>query len=93
MTDRCIILVSNLPPQTTEQTIKDAFVIFGDLADIKMKMDRNQALIEFNYESDAEAAIDNMDGAEIYGQTIYCTFATKGNLVDKTKPVWDGNLN
>ena len=92
MADRSIIFIQELPSKTDEKVLKSAFGIFGDIRNIKINKEKRTALIEYFEEGDADAAIDNMHLSELFGETIYVTYATKGNLTDKTKPIWDGKL-
>ena len=38
---------------------------------------------------DAAAALDNMHLSEIKGETIRVSYATKGNIADPRKPIWE----
>ena len=92
MADRSIIFVQSIPGQADEKVLKNAFGIFGDIRNIKINREKQTALIDFFEEGDADAAIDNMHLSELFGETIYVSYATKGNLTDKSKPIWDGHL-
>lgn len=89
MTERSTLFIQNVPPKTTREVLRDIFVIFGDVVNVSVDETKKTALITFEEEADASAALDNMNLSEIYGQTILVTYATKGNLIDKTKAVWD----
>lgn len=65
-TDKRTIYVGGLADEVTEKLISDAFIPFGDIADIQMPVDyesqrhRGFAFIEYETAEDAAAAIDNM---------------------------------
>ena len=71
----------------TDATVRAAFIPFGDIVDVQLPMDfqtekhRGFAFVEFESAEDATAAIDNMDGAEIYGRTVH---------VNRAKPAKQG---
>lgn len=66
MADKRTIYVGGLADDVTEKLINDAFIPFGDIADIQMPVDyesqkhRGFAFIEYESAEDAAAAIDNM---------------------------------
>lgn len=65
-TDKRTIYVGGLADEVTDKLISDAFIPFGDIADIQMPVDyesqrhRGFAFIEYETAEDAAAAIDNM---------------------------------
>jgi len=91
MSFRSTLLVQNIPKEASESDILNAFVIFGDVAKVIMNESKFSALVEFAEEIDAAAAIDNMNLSELYGQTIYVTFATKGDFLKRTEAIWKNN--
>lgn len=64
--DKRTIYVGGLADDVNEKLINDAFIPFGDIADIQMPVDyesqrhRGFAFIEYETAEDAAAAIDNM---------------------------------
>ena len=44
--------------------------------------------MEFEIEEDAEAAIDNMDGAELFGKVIRCNVARPQAKASAGKAIW-----
>lgn len=81
--------MQGVPKQATRDNIWNAFVIFGDIADVNLNGDRSTCLVEFEEEGDAAAALDNMHLSELFGETIFVSYATKGNLSEKNKAVWE----
>ncbi|KAK9237883.1 hypothetical protein V1525DRAFT_425923 [Lipomyces kononenkoae] len=74
------IFISGLDPTVTTEDLHYAFVPFGDIVDIQLPKDeksnephRGFALIEFETPLDAEAAIDNMNQAQLNGRTLKVT--------------------
>jgi peptidyl-prolyl isomerase E (cyclophilin E) len=89
MGDRRTLFLQGIPKEATRESLWDAFLIFGEIVDITLSASKDTALVEFAEEADASAALDNMHLSELYGQTIFVAYATKGNLVDRRKAVWD----
>ena len=87
--DRRTLFVQGIPKQATSENVWNAFGIFGDIADVQLTADKGSCLVEFEEEADAAAAVDNMHLSELFGETIFVSYATKGNLSDKSKPVWE----
>lgn len=71
--DKRTIYVGALADEVSEKLLNDAFIPFGDIADIQIPVDyesqkhRGFAFIEYESAEDAAAAIDNMVNNE---QTI-----------------------
>lgn len=84
-----ILFVQGLPKKATRDCIINAFIIFGEILDVTLAADKNTCLVEFAEMGDASAALDNMHLSELFGQTIYVTYATKGNLLDRKQAVWE----
>lgn len=65
-TDKRTVYVGGLADEVTDKLINDAFIPFGDIANIQMPVDyesqrhRGFAFIEYEAVEDAAAAIDNM---------------------------------
>lgn len=91
MTQRKTIYVQNLKSEVTANIVHDAFVIFGDIVDIRLAENHQSCLVEFAEEMDAAAAIDNMHLSEIQGQTISASFASRTILQDRRKAIWNSS--
>lgn len=78
-----------IPSQATQKAVWNAFVVFGQISDVTLQSDRNSCVVEFEEEGDAAAALDNMHLSELYGETIYVSYPTQKNIMDKRKAVWD----
>ncbi|KAM0719608.1 hypothetical protein Q7P37_003738 [Cladosporium fusiforme] len=77
--DKATVFIGGLDSQVTAETLHDAFIPFGEIADIslpkpelKSSQDphRGFGYVEFSLAEDAREAIDNMDQAELYGRVI-----------------------
>jgi len=75
------VYVGGLSPGVTVQTLQEAFLPFGEIADVSLPKNVNPntaadephrgfAYVEFEDAEDAKEAIDNMDQAEIFGRVI-----------------------
>lgn len=64
--DKRTVYVGGLADEVTERLLNNAFIPFGDIADIQMPVDyesqrhRGFAFIEYEQGEDAASAIDNM---------------------------------
>ncbi|XP_018023210.1 peptidyl-prolyl cis-trans isomerase [Hyalella azteca] len=70
------IYVGGLSEEVTEEVLRNAFLMFGDLVDVQLPLDyesgkhRGFAFIEYELAEDAADAIDNMNESELFGRTI-----------------------
>ena len=76
---KATVHVGGLASIVTEAHIHDAFIPFGEIADVSLpKQDkpnstephRGFAYVEFEDPDDAKAAVDNMDQSELFGRVI-----------------------
>ncbi|GAB5361290.1 hypothetical protein AAMO2058_000701000 [Amorphochlora amoebiformis] len=72
------VYVGNVPFTATWQTIKDAFADYGvlhvDVGEARNNRMRGWAILKFGSTADAEAAIKEMNGAEIEGREIFVKY-------------------
>ncbi|KAH6621018.1 hypothetical protein B0J18DRAFT_410829 [Chaetomium sp. MPI-SDFR-AT-0129] len=75
------IHIGGLSPAVTQTTLQEAFLPFGEIADVSLPKNENPhtaadephrgfAYVEFEDVEDAREAIDNMDQAELFGRVI-----------------------
>uniref|UniRef100_A0A2P2L3T4 RRM domain-containing protein n=1 Tax=Rhizophora mucronata TaxID=61149 RepID=A0A2P2L3T4_RHIMU len=70
------LYVGGLAEEVNEAIIHAAFKRFGDIKDVRTPLDqatqkhRSFGLVTFLKQEDAAAAMDNMDGAELYGRVL-----------------------
>ena len=96
------LYVGGLEESVTEEVVFAAFIPFGDLKEVSIPKDfgdktksmkhKGFAFVEFEEAEDAQEAMDNMEGAEICGKVIRCSFAkpmtTTSAGVGSNKAVW-----
>ncbi|KAF3766347.1 RNA-binding domain-containing protein [Cryphonectria parasitica EP155] len=91
---KATVFVGGLAPVVTIATIHDAFLPFGDIADVSLPKNENPnskdtephrgfAYVEFEDAEDAKEAIDNMDQAEFFGRVIKVTPAKAPKSADE----------
>ncbi|KAJ2891004.1 hypothetical protein GGI21_002252 [Coemansia aciculifera] len=85
--NKCMLFVSGLDPEVTEQTLHAAFIPFGEIVQVTLPPDpsssnkhRGFGFVEFEEEGDAKEAIANMHDAELFGRTITVRQARPGAL-------------
>jgi cold-inducible RNA-binding protein len=77
------IYIGNLSFDTTEDQVRQAFEIFGEVSTIKMITDRDTgrpkgfAFVEMSGHDEAKSAISGLNGQELNGRTL---------TVDEAKP-------
>jgi RNA recognition motif-containing protein len=101
---KATVHVSGLATVATVATIHDAFLPFGDIADVTLPKNENPnsrdtephrgfAYVEFETADDAKEAIDNMDQSEFFGRVIKVTAAKIPKSADEglgsKKAVWE----
>jgi len=76
-----VVFVTNIHEEAQEDDLTEAFADFGDIKNIYLNLDRRTgyvkgyALIEYASRSEAQAAIDAMDGQEVLTQSVKVTWA------------------
>ena len=76
--------------------IRAAFIPFGDIKGIlapaydNTGVSKGFAYVRYEYPEDAEAALDNMDGAELQGKTLSVRIARKvKRKIGSMNAIWD----
>ena len=85
-----------LEESVTSDIIRAAFVPFGELLDVNLPVDsstqkhRGFAFVQFDERTDAADAMDNMDGAELFGRVLKVNVA-KPDATGRGshRPVWE----
>ncbi|KAL9263556.1 Peptidyl-prolyl cis-trans isomerase E-like protein [Drosera capensis] len=75
------VYVGGLAEEVNESILHAAFIPFGEIKDVKTPLDlatnkhRSFGFVTFLEREDAAAAMDNMDGAELYGRVLTVNYA------------------
>ncbi|CAE8707708.1 unnamed protein product, partial [Polarella glacialis] len=89
--------VGGLDEQVDKKTLQAAFAPFGDLKTVEIPVDmktgkhRGFGFVEFMDVEDAEAAMDNMHHAELFGRTLRVNLArapTNKPGEGSNRPIW-----
>jgi RNA recognition motif-containing protein len=98
------IYIGGLAPSVTTTTLQEAFIPFGEIADVSLPKNENPntaatephrgfAYVEFEDAEDAKEAIDNMDQAELFGRVIKVSAAkapkSAGQGLGAKTAVWE----
>ncbi|KAK8653461.1 hypothetical protein V6N13_127459 [Hibiscus sabdariffa] len=82
-----------------ETILQAAFIPFGDIKDVKTPLDqatqkhRSFGFVTFLEKEDAAAAMDNLDGAELYGRVLTVNYALPERIKGgeqgwAAQPIW-----
>ncbi len=89
-----IIIITGLHEESQEDDIYDVFSKYGQIKGIHLNMDRKTgyakgyALIEYESQEEADAAIKEMNGEEIYDKKIVVDWAFREKPIDTGKALW-----
>ncbi|KAJ9149279.1 Peptidyl-prolyl cis-trans isomerase E [Pleurostoma richardsiae] len=99
---KATVYVGGLAPMVTTTTLHDAFIPFGEIADVSLPKNENPkstephrgfAYVEFEDPEDAKEAIDNMDQSEFFGRVIKVSAAKAPKSADEglgsKKALWE----
>merc|ERR1719474_1426934 len=97
------LYVGGLESKVTSETLHAAFLPFGEIISISIPVDhstkehRGFGFVEFEDIDDAQHAIDNMDGAELFGRSLRVNLSDNhgkgGSNRDKYRSVWSTNTD
>ncbi|XP_075485999.1 uncharacterized protein LOC142525571 [Primulina tabacum] len=93
------LYVGGLSEEVNESILHAAFIPFGDIKDVKTPLDlatqkhRSFGFVTFLEREDAAAAMDNMDGAELYGRVLTVNYALPEKIKGgeqgwAAQPIW-----
>ncbi|KAK4790803.1 hypothetical protein SAY86_031216 [Trapa natans] len=93
------LYVGGLAEEVNEAILHATFIPFGDIKDVKTPLDlatqkhRSFGFVTFLEREDAAAAMDNMDGAELYGRVLTVNYALPERIKGgeqgwAAQPVW-----
>ncbi|KAH7516118.1 uncharacterized protein LOC125418595 [Ziziphus jujuba] len=93
------LYVGGLAEEVNESILHAAFIPFGDIKDVKTPLDqatqkhRSFGFVTFLEREDASAAMDNMDGAELYGRVLTVNYALPERIKGgeqgwAAQPIW-----
>lgn len=93
------LYVGGLAEEVNEAILHAAFIPFGDIKDVKTPLDqatqkhRSFGFVTFLEKEDAIQAMDNMDGAELYGRVLTVNYALPERIKGgeqgwAAQPIW-----
>jgi RNA recognition motif-containing protein len=89
---KATVHVRGLAPVVTSANLHDAFIPFGEIADVSLSKNDKQnsteahrgfAYVEYEDAEDAKEAIDNMDQSEFFGRVIKVSAAKAPKRADE----------
>lgn len=93
-------VIGGLEETVTAETLRAAFVPFGEVTDIGLPMEqttqkhRGFAFVQFESADDALDAIDNMDGAELFGRVLKVNVSKPSAMKGAgNRPVWEADAD
>eukprot|EP00996_Jenningsia_fusiforme_P004869 NODE_5748_length_641_cov_28.929054_g5357_i0.p1 GENE.NODE_5748_length_641_cov_28.929054_g5357_i0~~NODE_5748_length_641_cov_28.929054_g5357_i0.p1 ORF type:complete len:111 (-),score=23.84 NODE_5748_length_641_cov_28.929054_g5357_i0:221-553(-) len=95
--DKRTLYVGGLDAQVDTATLRAAFVPFGEVLEVQIPLDqveqkpRGFGFVEYELQEDAAAAIENMNGAEMFGRVLKVNLARMGDqhAGRHTRGVWE----
>ena len=75
------LYVGGLDERVTKDVFRAAFIPFGDILDVYIPLDhasgkhRGFGFVQYESSEDAEAAVDNMNHAELYGRVLKVNYS------------------
>jgi len=87
------IYVGNLSQEVTEDELREAFESFGQITSVKIIKDRFSGesrgfgFIEMPAKTEAQSAMENLDGTELKGKTIIVNEARARSDKRRTIPI------
>ena len=97
--DKRTLYVGGLEESVTIETLKAAFVPFGELTDVNMPLDasgakhKGFAFVQFDDMEDAAEAIDNMHNSELFGRVLRVNLAKPDAMKGGHRPVWEAQAD
>ena len=96
MSRKKILYVGGIEDSVTQEILFAAFIPFGDIKEVSIPRDfsaeakaKGFAFVEFEEEEDAAEAMFNMEGSELCGRVIRCSYAKPmANTGGGNKAVW-----
>ncbi|CAE7746991.1 PPIE, partial [Symbiodinium microadriaticum] len=88
------VYVGGLDSGVNEETLHAAFIPFGDIREVNIPKDfaenkhRGFGFVDFEDAEDAAAAIENMNGAELFGKVLKCNMAKPMTKLQPGQAVW-----
>lgn len=89
---KATVYVGGLAPVVTQASLHDAFIPFGEIADVSLPKNdkpdavdphRGFAYVEYEDAEDAKEAIDNMDQSEFFGRVLKVSAAKPPKSADE----------
>lgn len=93
------LVAGGLEDTVTDETLRAAFVPFGEVLEIGMPIDqttqkhRGFAFVQFESADDAADAIDNMDGSELFGRVLKVNVSKPTAPGMGNKPIWEAGAD
>eukprot|EP01105_Mastigella_eilhardi_P010162 TRINITY_DN2380_c0_g1_i1.p1 TRINITY_DN2380_c0_g1~~TRINITY_DN2380_c0_g1_i1.p1 ORF type:complete len:287 (-),score=84.43 TRINITY_DN2380_c0_g1_i1:22-882(-) len=79
--DRCVLIVSNLPAETTCDRLFALFGVYGDVVRVKVLFKKNNtALIQMTDNQQADLALTNLQSVDFFGSPLSINFSRHSSI-------------
>ncbi|CAJ0583946.1 unnamed protein product, partial [Mesorhabditis spiculigera] len=72
--DNTSVYVGNISQATTEESLREPFSAYGEISEIRMFKAQGYAFVRYDRKEDATKAIMEMNGKEVAGQLVRCSW-------------------
>ncbi|KAJ1630294.1 hypothetical protein T492DRAFT_1004091 [Pavlovales sp. CCMP2436] len=98
--DKRTLYVGGLEDTVTAESLRAVFVPFGEVLEIGLPIDQTSqkhkgfAFVQFETADDAQDAVDNMDGSELFGRVLKVNVSKPQALKGAGhRPVWEADAD
>eukprot|EP01095_Lingulamoeba_sp_RSL-Kostka_P003781 TRINITY_DN147_c0_g2_i1.p1 TRINITY_DN147_c0_g2~~TRINITY_DN147_c0_g2_i1.p1 ORF type:complete len:121 (-),score=47.19 TRINITY_DN147_c0_g2_i1:221-583(-) len=99
MAENRTIYVGGLDENITPEILKSVFIAFGEIVEVTVPLSpgdqksKGFGFVEFEFDEDALAAVDNMHLGELYGKTLKVNISKQQTTNIKNRAIWENETD